>query len=225
LNLLRLLHLCDSLFPIGSFAHSDGLEAAVASGALETADDLAGWLAVCLDETIARLEGPAMLAAWVAFGQGALAELVRIDRELTSLKPAGTLRRGGRAMGSRLLKAWHSAYPDEGVSRVLALAGEHGGGPALPVAFGCACRSAGVDERSAAEAFAYTRLASSVSAAMRLMAIGQAEAHRRLAQALARVPAEVANMIARGDKPRSFAPAMDLAAMAQPYLHSRLFLS
>ena len=30
--LLALLHLCDSLFPIGSFAYSDGLESAAAAG-------------------------------------------------------------------------------------------------------------------------------------------------------------------------------------------------
>ena len=38
--LLSLLHLCDSLFPIGSFAYSDGLESAAASGLVTGTADL-----------------------------------------------------------------------------------------------------------------------------------------------------------------------------------------
>ena len=35
-QVLSLLQLCDSLFPLGAFAHSDGLEAATTSGAVAT---------------------------------------------------------------------------------------------------------------------------------------------------------------------------------------------
>ncbi|HWZ58686.1 MAG TPA: urease accessory UreF family protein, partial [Gemmatimonadaceae bacterium] len=94
----------------------------------------------------------------------------------------------------------------------------------LPIAFGCACASAGVEMRDAGVAFAYTRLASTISAALRLMRIGQTDAHARLAETLTRVPAVVDAMMTRA-RPESFAPAMDVAAMAQQYLHSRLFRS
>ena len=46
--LMPLLQLCDSLFPLGSFAHSDGLESAVQGGGISNGDDLAAWMAVCL---------------------------------------------------------------------------------------------------------------------------------------------------------------------------------
>ena len=36
---LALLHLCDSLFPLGSFAHSDGLETVASSGAVVSGSD------------------------------------------------------------------------------------------------------------------------------------------------------------------------------------------
>ena len=72
---------------------------------------------------------------------------------------------------------------------------ESGFGPALPVAFAGACACAGVARRRAVAAFAYTRLAATVSAAMRLIAIGQSEAHAILARTLDRVP-EVVEEIA-----------------------------
>jgi urease accessory protein UreF len=85
--------------------------------------------------------------------------------------------------------------------------------------------SIGVERREAVEAFAYTRLAATISAAMRLMPIGQTEAHALLAQALDRVPALAAVIAARNARLESFSPALDVAAMTQQYLHSRLFRS
>ena len=59
---------------------------------------------------------------------------------------------------------------------------------------------------------------------MRLMPIGQTDAHAQLSAVLARVPAVVDAMAEVGSA-ESFAPAMDIAAMSQQYLHSRLFRS
>ena len=98
-------------------------------------------------------------------------------------------------------------------------------GPALPVAFAAVCASSGHRPANTVEAFAYKRLAATISAAMRLMPIGQTEAHALLAGTLARVPEVVDAMMARGARAESFAPAMDIAAMSQQYLHSRLFRS
>src|ERR1700756_2865880 len=56
--LLALLHLCDSLFPIGGFGYSDGLEAATSAGLVETPADLQAWLDTCLDEVVGRMDGP-----------------------------------------------------------------------------------------------------------------------------------------------------------------------
>src|ERR671919_798804 len=56
--LLALLHICDSLFPIGGFGYSDGLEAATATGLVTTPADLQAWLDVCLDEGVGGVGGP-----------------------------------------------------------------------------------------------------------------------------------------------------------------------
>jgi len=71
----------------------------------------------------------------------------------------------------------------------------------------------------------YTRLAAATSAAMRLLPIGQHEAHRLLAEMLESVPAAVDRILERGGRPAGFMPAMDLAVMSQQYVHSRLFRS
>jgi len=222
--LLALLHLCDSLFPIGSFGYSDGLEAATTAGLVETPADLQAWLGVCLDEAVGRMDGPAALRAWSAFDRQDWHALCQLDDEITVMRPSSAARRSTRAMGLRLLTTWSALYPDRRLERLLDHAREQRLGPALPIAFGCACASAGVGIRDTGAAFAYTRLASTTSAALRLMRIGQTDAHAQLAKALERVGSLVDAMTTRA-RPESFTPAMDVSAMTQQYLHSRLFRS
>jgi len=222
--LLALLHICDSLFPIGGFGYSDGLEAATAAGLVETPADLQAWLDVGLDDVLGRMDGPAALRAWSAFDRQDWHALCQLDEELTAMRPSAAVRRSSRAMGLRLITTWSTVYPDKRLEHLLGLAREQSLGLTLPTAFGCACASAGVGMRDAGAAFAYTRLASTTSAALRLMRIGQTDAHMELAKALRRVPMVVEAMTTRAQL-ESFTPAMDVSAMTQQYLHSRLFRS
>ena len=223
---LALLHLCDSLFPIGGFACSDGLETAAQRQEVADAESLRAWIEVCLEETFGRLEGPAVWRGWRACDEEDFDALVRLDEELTALRPAASARRSSRAMGLRLLTTWHALHPDPRLERIAGLAKSGALGPVLPLAFAAACVCSGVARRASVEAFAYTRLAATVSAAMRLMPIGQTDAHLLLSRARERVPAVVDRVAVRDEGAlESFTPHMDMAAMTQQYLHSRLFRS
>jgi urease accessory protein len=222
---LSLLHLCDSLFPIGGFAHSDGLEAAAASGRVGGADDLRAWIEVVLGEGLKRLDGPAVLLAWRACHEERWDDLSALDEEMHAIRPSSSGRAASRAMGRRLLRTWREIQPAAGQGTRLDAVGPS---LTLPVAFGAVCASAGISARAALEGFMYTRLSATISAAMRLVPIGQRDAHALLASTLQGVPAvveavETAAMAAAG--PGAFAPAADLAAMAHQHVRSRLFLS
>jgi urease accessory protein len=226
----RLLHLCDSLFPIGGFAFSDGLEAAAARHLIGDAEELGAWLDTVLDESVGRCEGPAVALAWSAFDSGRWDRLAILDQEVIALRAASAVRASTAAAGARLLKTWHALYPDARLAHMLTMVDAGALRPALPVAFGAACASVGrepsgdlIDACAAVEAFAYTRLAATISAAMRLIPLGQLDAHRLLARALDRVP-EIA-VLAAGRDVESFAPAMDISQMTHQYVHSRLFRS
>ena len=168
------------------------------------------------------MEGPAVWQAWPAFRAGDWDTLITLDDELTALRPSSSARRSSHALGRRLLTTWQTLHPDP---RIEHLFREREFGPALPIAFAGACACAGIDRRRAVDAFAYTRLAATISAAMRLMPIGQTGAHALLARTLERVPAAVELVASRDARIESFAPAMDIAAMTQQYVHSRLFRS
>src|SRR5262249_38243246 len=213
----------DSLFPIGSFAHSDGLEHAAVAGRVTSAGELRTWLDAQLAGPLGTADGRGVsiaLTDWLAprrFGPDTP------DDGGHSPRPSSSSRDAARAMGTRLLKTWTGARPDPDVSAYLDRRGSRG--VTLPVAFGIACGSAGVAPAPAVEAFLYTRLAGSISAALRLMKIGQSEAQRVLAEVLKQVPAGAAAILASNFRPAVFAPALDIAAMSQQYQHSRLFRS
>ena len=128
-------------------------------------------------------------------------------------------------MGLRLLTTWCALHPRPRLEQVLAIARAGSLVPTLPVAFGVACAATAIARRDAVAGYAYTRLASTVSAAMRLMPIGQAAAHRALVQTLERIPPAVAAIEASPAPLECFSPLMDIAAMTQQYLESRLFRS
>ena len=220
--LLSLLHLCDSLFPLGSFAHSDGLEAATAAGQVSSREDLEAWMAATLDENLGRCEGPAVTLAWRGLTSARLEDLLALDSEVHALRPSASVRQASRAMGTRLLRTWRLLHPELQVGLWNSLPGHSF---TLPVAFGCVGAASAIEQRQTVEAFCYTRLAAAVSSAMRLMPIGQHEAHAVLSQSLDQVAGVVEAMVERDRRPAAFMPALDLAAMSHQYVHSRLFRS
>jgi urease accessory protein len=218
---MAMLQLCDSLFPLGAFAHSDGLEAAVASGQIASSAELEGWMSALLTATLGDAEGPAVREAMACVRGDDAAGLARLDDEIGAMRPSAAGREATRSMGTRLLKTWHHIRPCETVRAAIARRTHYTG----PVAFGIVCATIDVSVEEALEAYFYTRMAAAVSAAMRLIALGQLEAHALLARVLADAPA-LASRVARGTQPpRSFAPFMDMASMSHQYLHSRLFRS
>jgi urease accessory protein len=262
---LAILQLSDSLFPLGGFAYSDGLEAAITRsvvgpakaghegnnypttiapssvvsgftrppvrGAALSAQEqaaanfLCDWMDAVLNETIGRTDGPIVWSAWHAFRDERWDVVASLDEEATALRPSSAARRASRAMGMRLLTTWAGLHPDARLDYAVGLARSHDIGPALPVAFAGTCACAQVERRRAVEAYGYSRLAATISAAMRLLPIGHTQAHGLLARALDALPAVVDAIERRDASPESFAPVLDIECMSQQYLHSRLFRS
>ncbi|HVC20381.1 MAG TPA: urease accessory UreF family protein [Vicinamibacterales bacterium] len=223
---LRALQLHDSFFPIGSFAYSDGLEAAVAHGLVADAEALAGWMRHYVEAVLPACDGPAVLGAAAAFGACDWEALIALDRELTALKPAASIRAGSRQLGRQLVTTWARLHPSPPLA---ALVGQIEAGHLaanLAVAHGAVCASAGLGAPEMLLGFAYGRLAGAASAALRLMAIGQQRAQEILTARLAELPAAVEAVVARGVRPpSSFSPALDVEQLTHRLVYSRLFRS
>ena len=226
LQQLRLLQLCDSAFPTGAFAYSDGLETAVHTGHVCTAADLYTWMTDWLQHTFRPLEGPALVQAMRAWTQQDLPRLQALDEALTAFRPAAATRISSTTLGKRLLKATlpqdasGSLQTLEQQLRTRQLPGNH------LLVWGVLAATFQFPEATAASAFAFQRLNSTVSAALRLFSIGQQAGQQVLSELLTQVPAVVDALLQQPEAPlQTFNPWQDVAQMSHRFLYTRLFRS
>lgn len=221
-GLVRLLQLSDSLFPVGAYAYSDGLEAAVQARRVATAPDLDGWLTHFVRHVFVSSEGRALFQGVRALVDDDWETLVRLDSELTALRPAAAARASSSAIGRRYLKTCLTTFDDP----AFAAAESRLPDANAPVAYAVVAHCLGVAPRDAMIAFGYSRLAGCVSAALRLMPLGQQQGQIALRQAADLLPAAVDEIVAQPDAPLcSFSPGVDVCQMNHRHLYSRLFRS
>eukprot|EP00611_Tribonema_gayanum_P009257 TRINITY_DN1902_c0_g1_i4.p1 TRINITY_DN1902_c0_g1~~TRINITY_DN1902_c0_g1_i4.p1 ORF type:complete len:208 (-),score=9.45 TRINITY_DN1902_c0_g1_i4:777-1400(-) len=100
--------LCDSALPTGGFAHSNGLEASVAAGAVSVADSqsLAQFLKSCLANAVA-LQVPLLRAVWdtgAGGSEGLLDTWLQADALANAVITSHVARRASAAQGCALLR-------------------------------------------------------------------------------------------------------------------------
>ena len=212
LALLRLLQITDSGFPIGSFAHSSGLET-YAQMDLDK-EGLAELLAVGLELGFGRLDLAACALAFEAENDAVLFELCH---EITAWKPVPGLRDTSLKLGKRLLTLIGRVYPE--VMVVLEK-------PHHSVAFGVLGRRLGIDLEPLLLAFAQSTLSSSLAAATRCMSLSPEQVQEILTGLQPHV-LETVERVLKDPRANLFSatPALDVRAHQQAFLYSRLFQS
>jgi len=217
LQLAHLLQLTDSFFPVGTFAYSDGLESAAAGGKVHDGPTLGIWIDHYFQHVFVPCDGLAFLQSAAAFEARDIERIRIIDEELTAIRPASAVRDSSKVIGKRMLATY------SGIASLEMPALTHCN---APVAYAIAMSHRGIDVRSGLLAFGYGRLSGMVSASLRLISIGQQEAHRILSEALACLPAAVDQIFELRNEPlRCFTPMMDMEQMNHLHIYSRLFRS
>lgn len=250
---LRLLHLADSALPIGSLAHSFGLESLVAQGSLG-ANDLPEFLRGFLEEAgmveavfcreafrLAGMnhdgerlgdasedarEGPRPLQLLGHWPSPLVGQWVDLNDRLSALKSARESRVGSGSLGKNFLAAI-AALDDFALLREALEASKQAGSLIHhSAAFGLASGVLGFDEDRAVLAYLHQCIASLVSACQRLLPLGQSAATKVLWN-LKPVMLETANRSAACalDDAYGFMPLLDWGAMEHPALRTRLFIS
>src|SRR5262245_65828698 len=99
-SLARLLQFGDSMFPIGGFSCSCGLESAVQTGVVHDRATLHAFARTALEQT-ARGDGIALVAAHRAAATGDVEALIAIDRQVFARKPSDETRTMSTRMGRK----------------------------------------------------------------------------------------------------------------------------
>ena len=221
-----LLQTADALFPTGAYAHSLGFEETVRLGVVRDEATLRDFLLDQIVPAQREQELPFLRFAFEAASEGHLAELRRLDLEISAWKLAPETRDASAQLGGRRLKALRaiSAAPllcafdaliAHGVCR-----GHH-----LVV---CALQAnvENIPLHAALLTYFYQSLAATCAAALKLIRIGQDGCQRAWGEAATTAEATIAASLGA---PRTsagwFNPMLEIASLRHARADERLFIS
>jgi urease accessory protein len=225
ISLLTGLRFVDSFFPSGGYAYSSGLEAAVQGGAVRNAEELSRFVVESLTTGIGEREAVAAGLAHESFMSGLLDDSLKADRELDAMKLGRESRTASRQMGRQVIRLAAEQNPRHPLLEDFLAAVEAGHSPGhMAVSLGLTLAAAGWSKEDTIAAFLYQTATGFVSAAMKLMPIGQREGQRLLENWL-EVIERVSQKAAHQRVLQSWSPVQDIYAMRHSRLESRLFRS
>jgi urease accessory protein len=222
--LYRLLAWLSPSYPVGAYSYSHGLEWAVEAGLVRDRAGLTAWLA-----TVLRDGGGWLDAVLLAHGHGAVAAddettWLQLRRLASAWTGTAELALETRAQGEAFAAASRASWPDADGRLARLLAGEPG--PTYPLAVAAVTARHGVPLALALPAYLQAFAANLVSAAVRLVPLGQTDGQRAVA-ALEPVVAEVASLApsCRLDELGTAAVVVDIGSMRHESQYTRLFRS
>jgi urease accessory protein len=223
--LARMLQFGDSMFPIGGFSFSCGLESAIQEGVVSDAATLHAFTRTAVEQS-ARGDGIALIAAHRAAAAGDVDALIRIDGQVYARKLSDEMRTmsvrtgkkftemGVRVIGAPLLCTWRECI-DTAVTP-----------GCYPVALAVNFAVQGLPAREAFVVHQYGLAATILNAALRLMRISHVETQKILYElnGLAETAYESA-AAARLSDMSSYAPLTEILAAVHAKAHVRLFMN
>jgi urease accessory protein len=220
LALLRLLQLVSPALPVGAYAYSQGLEAAIAAGWVHDEDSVRGWLLGVLEQNLCRLDLPVLNRLYNAWQENDGAAVEYWAAFLVATRETAELQAEDRHLGlalARLLaeldiaeaRAW-STHPDA----------------SWPVLFSLAAVRWNIPCAQMQSGYLWAWCENQVAAAIKLMPLGQTAGQRILSACAARVPDSIARYAdATDDAIGQLSPGLAIASAQHETQYTRLFRS
>ena len=180
---LRLLQLVSPSLPVGAFTYSQGLEWAVETGWVNDLESLARWLESLLETGVARVDLPLLARLYRGFEAGDAQGVEHWGRWLLACRETAELRaeERNRARALRVLLGSLEVQGAEDMADSLDLCQAAG--------FALACVRWGIALEDAALGYAWGWLESQVTAAIKLVPLGQTDGQRVLYRLAGILPA------------------------------------
>jgi urease accessory protein len=220
-SLYRLMTWMSPSFPVGAYSFSHGLESAVESELVYDMDTARSWIADLVTSGGGHSDLVFLAAAWRAASNK---DRLREVHELAlAFQPTSEIRLETTAQGAAFVKVMAATWPCEAIDLLREVSNEI---IAFPVAVGAIARGHDIEEKAVMEAYGHAFIANLVSAAVRLIPLGQTDGQKITASLLDDVTAAVAKACDTPlDSVTSSCIMADITSMQHEVQYTRLFRS
>ena len=222
----QMLQTTDPLFPIGSYAHSYGLEELCAAGDVQNEETLLHYIRTIVFLNLQEFELPYLRFTYEAALSGDIDSICLLDQEIAASKPCKELRQASASQGQQRLRLISKLRPSPLFDSLLSLKRAKRITPHHITVFA----AENVDLRTPLEptlsSWTYQSLAAPCAASLKLIRIGQEGAQTVLTKALQEIQAIVDNSLTiEREFAGAFLPTLDIASQRHEQAFSRLFIS
>lgn len=224
--LCALLQAGDSFYPTGSYAHSFGLEGLVAEGVVRDRATLREFLFRSVLPSLRHAELPLAVHAWRALAEADWTRVGELCGLSAALKTAKEARLASENIGRQRAELVAQLRDDPRAREYLRRAAEAGWPFSSAVSAALEGLASGAPRTAALAGLAYASVAAVLSAAMKLLRVGQNACQTLLTEALAEAPALIAAAEqVPFDEIGWFNPWLDIAAARHETADARMFIS
>lgn len=224
--LSSMLQTVDPLFPIGSYAHSYGLEEMVACRIVSTEEQLNHYLQSVVRLNLSQFELPYLRYTYNAQLDKDELEITRIDQEVGASLLSSEIRAASAAQGKQRLQLLKKLWNSQEINILKKLQERGEIVPHHLTTFAAERIHQDTPLKAALVSWAYQAFAAPCSAALKIMRIGQEAAQRALTKALAPLPELVEESLnVEREWAGAFNPVIDIASGRHERAYARLFIS
>jgi urease accessory protein len=225
IDVMRLLQFGDSVLPVGSFAFSNGIEAAVQQRIVHDRNSLCEFVRTALHQS-ATSDGVALLEAHRAARANDIDRIARADRAVFQRKLNEEMRTMTLRMGRKLSELTARVVDVPIAAEWLRRIATRQTPGTFPVGLALAFSALGRPEQEAFAAHQYGAATMMLSAALRLMKVDHFDAQTILYEVNgAAADAYPAAAAASLDDMHAFAPIADILAAIHVKAHVRMFMN
>ena len=113
INVLRVMQICDSSFPIGSFNHSYGMESYLRNNKITSRESLKEYINVFLNNIFIYSDGLAIRMLYEYLNENKIEKILELDRMITVQSIAKESRNGSKLVASRMINLFLDLYDSE----------------------------------------------------------------------------------------------------------------
>lgn len=222
---LLLLQICDSVFPIGAYAHSFGLETYVQRGIVHDVPSASAYLEQQIRYPLTYTELLGMRLVYEACAVDDLARVRELEALMAAARIPAEMRRGSQRMAARFCKTVGTLLDGDPAARFAAYV-ESAPAHLLNAAYGACAAAVGIELDELLRRFLYSQVSAMVATCVKAIPLSQT-AGQEMLFATAGLQAQAVET-ARAADPALLGlstPGFDARCIEHETLYSRLYMS